>query len=125
MKTKLTFTIIGIIMIIQSIAYPLFSDAAVDMMFNVGEEAKNVLILFQIAVAPMFFMVGLMLLLSRNTDLKTAKNLLLAFLIAYVPAFIGFYNLSLSPLTNVGIVDFIPDIAMFGLALFTYLKPKS
>ncbi len=45
-------------MIIQSIAYPLFSDAAVDMMFNVGEEAKNVLILFQIAVAPMFFMVG-------------------------------------------------------------------
>ena len=92
MKTKLTFTIIGILMIIQSILYPLFSDSAVDMMFNVGEEAKNVLILFQIAVSPMFFMVGLMFLLSRNTDLKTAKALLLAFIIAYIPAFIGFYN---------------------------------
>lgn len=125
MKTKLTFTIIGIIMIVQSILYPLFSDSAVDMMFNVGEEAKNVLILFQIAVSPMFFMVGLMFLLSRNTDLKTAKALLLAFIIAYIPAFIGFYNLSLSPLTNTGIVDFIPDIAMFGLALFTYFKPKT
>jgi hypothetical protein len=125
MKPKLTFTIIGVIMILQSIAYPLFSDSAIDMMFNVGAEAKTVLTLFQIAVSPMFFMVGLMLLLSRNTDLKTAKNLLLAFLIAYIPAFIGFYNLASSPLTNVGIPDFIPDFIMCGLALFTYLKPKS
>jgi|TARA_B110000285_G_scaffold47856_1_gene54072 hypothetical protein len=125
MKTKLTFTIIGIIMIIQSIVYPLFSDTALDIMFNVGSEAKTVLTLFQIAVSPMFFMVGLMFLLSRNTDLKTAKNLLLAFLIAYVPTYIGFYNLASSPLTNVGIPDFIPDFIMCGLALFTYLKPKA
>jgi hypothetical protein len=125
MKTKLSLTIIGVIMILQAIAYPLFSETLTDMMFNVGDDAKEALELFQIAVAPMFFMVGLLMLLTRSTDIKTAKNILLAFIIAYVPAFIGFYNLASSPLTNAGITDFIPDILMFGIAIFTYIKPKS
>ena len=63
MKTKLTLTIIGIIMILQSIIYPLLADMSVDMMFNVGEEAKKVLILFQYAISSIFFMVGLILLI--------------------------------------------------------------
>lgn len=125
MKTKLSLTIIGVIMILQAIAYPLFSETLTDMMFNVGDDAKEALELFQIAVAPMFFMVGLLMLLTRSTDIKTAKSILLAFIIAYVPAFIGFYNLASSPLTNAGITDFIPDILMFGIAIFTYIKPKS
>lgn len=125
MKTKLSLTIIGVIMILQAIAYPLFSETLTDMMFNVGDDAKEALELFQIAVAPMFFMVGLLMLLTRSTDIKTAKNILLAFIIAYVPAFIGFYNLASSPLTNAGITDFIPDILMFAIAIFTYIKPKS
>ena len=124
MKTKLSLTIIGVIMILQAIAYPLFSETLTDMMFNVEHDAKEALELFQIAVAPMFFMVGLLMLLTRSTDIKTAKNILLAFIIAYIPAFIGFYNLASSPLTNAGITDFIPDILMFGIAIFTYIKPK-
>ena len=124
MKTKLSLIIIGVIMILQAIAYPLFSETLTDMMFNVGDDAKEALELFQIAVAPMFFMVGLLMLLTRSTDIKTAKNILLAFIIAYIPAFIGFYNLASSPLTNAGITDFIPDILMFGIAIFTYIKPK-
>jgi len=47
MKTKLSLTIIGVIMILQSIAYPLFSETFIEMMFNVGDEAKEVLNLFQ------------------------------------------------------------------------------
>ena len=124
MKTKLSLTIIGVIMVLQAIAYPLFSETLTDMMFNVGDDAKEALELFQIAVAPMFFMVGLLMLLTRSTDIKTAKNIFLAFIIAYIPAFIGFYNLASSPLTNAGITDFIPDILMFGIAIFTYIKPK-
>ena len=124
MKTKLSLTIIVVIMILQAIAYPLFSETLTDMMFNGGDDAKEALELFQIAVAPMFFMVGLLMLLTRSTDIKTAKNILLAFIIAYIPAFIGFYNLASSPLTNAGITDFIPDILMFGIAIFTYIKPK-
>tara|TARA_S200000501_G_scaffold375692_1_gene428373 strand:- start:1160 stop:1537 length:378 start_codon:yes stop_codon:yes gene_type:complete len=124
MKTKLSFTIIGIIMILQSIAYPLFSKTLTNQMFKVGDEAKEILAIFQIAVAPTFFMVGIMMLMARSTDIKTAKNLLLGFIIAYIPAFIGFYNLSSSPLTNVGVTDFIPDILMFGLAILTFINPK-
>ena len=59
-----------------------------------------------------------------DVEKKYAKRLLLAFLIAYVPGFIGFYNMAISPLTNAGIADFTPDIIMVALALFTYLKPK-
>ena len=40
MKTKLSLTIIGVIMILQAIAYPLFSETLTDMMFNVGDDAK-------------------------------------------------------------------------------------
>jgi len=111
-------------MILQSIAYPLFSKTLTNQMFKVGDEAKEILAIFQIAVAPTFFMVGLMMLMARSTDIKTAKNLLLGFIIAYIPAFIGFYNLSSSPLTNVGVTDFIPDILMFGLAILTFINPK-
>ena len=125
MKTKLSLTIIGVIMILQSIAYPLFSETMIEMMFNVGDEAKEVLNLFQIAVAPTFFMIGLLMLMARSTELKTAKNILLAFIIGYIPAFLGFYNLASSPMTNAGVTDFIPDILMFGLAIFTLIKPKS
>lgn len=124
MKTKLTLTIIGIIMILQSILYPLLADMSVDMMFNVGEEAKKVLILFQYAISSIFFMIGLILLFLRDVEKKYAKRILLAFLIAYIPGFIGFYNLATSSLTNAGIADFTPDIIMVALALFTYIKPK-
>jgi len=112
-------------MILQSIAYPVFSETFIEMMFNVGDEAKEVLNLFQIAVAPTFFMIGLLMLMERSAELKTAKNILLAFIIGYIPAFLGFYNLASSPMTNAGVTDFIPDILMFGLAIFTYIKPKS
>ena len=124
MKTKIALTIIGIIMVLQSILYPLLADMAVDMMFNVEEEAKKVLILFQYAISFVFLMIGLIFLLVRDVEKKYAKRLLLAFLIAYVPGFVGFYNMAISPLTNAGIADFTPDIIMVALALFTYLKPK-
>ncbi|MDB4742771.1 hypothetical protein OAF88_05450 [Cyclobacteriaceae bacterium] len=111
-------------MILQSILYPLLADMSIDMMFNVGEEAKKVLILFQYAISSIFFMIGLILLFLRDVEKKYAKRILLAFLIAYIPGFIGFYNLATSPLTNAGIADFTPDIIMVALALFTYIKPK-
>ena len=76
MKTKLALTIIGII-ILQSIIYPLMADEAISMMFNVSDEAQQVLKLFQIAVAPLFFMVGLIMLLLRKADLSTSRTLCL------------------------------------------------
>ena len=124
MKTKLTLTILGIINILQAIAYTAAAEPAVEMMFNVGEEAASLAVLFQYAITPAFLMIGLMQLFSRNLELVAAKRILLAVIIAYVPLFFAFYTLANSPLTNMGIGDFAIDIVMFSLAVFTYLKPK-
>lgn len=124
MKTKLTLTILGVINILQAIAYTAAAEPAVEMMFNVGEEAASLAVLFQYAITPAFLMIGLMQLFSRNLELAAAKRILLAVIIAYIPLFFAFYTMANSPLTNMGIGDFAIDIVMFSLAVFTYLKPK-
>ena len=124
MKTKLTLTIIGAFQVLQSILYSLLADSSIDMMFNVGEEAGQLVVMFQYAITPAFLMIGLMFLFSRNLVVEDAKKLLLAFIIAYLPLFGSFYYMASSPLTQMGLPDFAIDFVMFGLAIFTYLKPK-
>ena len=124
MKTKLTLTIIGVIQLLQSVLYAGFAESSVDMMFNIGAEAGQLAVMFQYAITPAFFMIGLILLFSRNLAVEDAKKLLLAIIIAYIPLFGAFYYMASSPLTNMGLADFAIDFAMFGLAVFTYLKPK-
>ena len=124
MKTKLTLTIIGAFQVLQSILYSLLADSSIDMMFNVGEEAGQLVVMFQYAITPAFLMIGLMFLFSRNLPVEDAKKLLLAFIIAYLPLFGSFYYMASSPLTQMGLPDFAIDFVMFGLAIFTYLKPK-
>ena len=124
MKTKLTLTIIGAFQVLQSILYTLLADSSIDTMFNVGEEAGQLAVMFQYAITPAFLMIGLMFLFSRNLAVEDAKKLLLAFIIAYLPLFGSFYYMASSPLTQMGLPDFAIDFVMFGLAIFTYLKPK-
>ena len=124
MKTKLTLTIIGAFQVLQSILYTLLADSSIDMIFNVGEEAGQLAVMFQYAITPAFLMIGLMFLFSRNLAVEDAKKLLLAFIIAYLPLFGSFYYMASSPLTQMGLPDFAIDFVMFGLAVFTYLKPK-
>ena len=62
MKTKLTLTIIGIIQLLQSVLYAGFAESSIDMMFNIGAEARQLAIMFQYALTPAFLMIGLMLL---------------------------------------------------------------
>jgi hypothetical protein len=124
MKTKLTLTIIGVIQVFQSILYSAFAESSIDMMFNVGEESGKLAVMFQYAITPAFLMIGLMFLFLRNLAVEDAKKLLLAFIIAYLPLFGSFYYMASSPLTQMGLPDFAIDFVMFGLAVFTYLKPK-
>tara|TARA_B100000963_G_scaffold45625_1_gene34029 strand:- start:1479 stop:1856 length:378 start_codon:yes stop_codon:yes gene_type:complete len=124
MKTKLTLTIIGVIQLLQSILYAAFAQPSIDMMFNIGEEAGQLAVMFQYALTPAFLMIGLMLLFSRNLAVEDAKKLLLAVIIAYIPLFGAFYYMASSPLTNMGLPDFAIDFVMFGLAVYTFLKPK-
>ena len=125
MKTKITLTVIGTLQVLQAVIYSAFAKSAIEMMFNIGEEATQLALMFQYAISPAFLMIGLMLLFSRNTGVENAKKLLLAIIIAYIPLFIAFYCMSVSPMTNMGIGDFAVDIVMFGLAVYTYFKPKN
>ena len=125
MKTKLTLTIIGTLQVLQAFLYAAFAKTAIAMMFNVGEEAAQLAVMFQYAISPAFLMIGLMLLFNRDATIENAKKLLLAVIIAYIPLFFAFYHLSSSEMTNIGLPDFAVDIVMFGLAVFTYWKPKS
>ena len=67
MKTKITLTIIGTLQVLQAILYSAFAKPAIKMMFNIGEEATQLALMFQYAISPAFLMIGLMLLFSRNT----------------------------------------------------------
>ena len=125
MKTKITLTVIGTLQVLQAILYSAFAKPAIEIMFNIGEEATQLALMFQYAISPAFLMIGLMLLFSRNTGVENAKKLLLAIIIAYIPLFIAFYCMSVSPMTNMGIGDFAVDIIMFGLAVYTYFKAKN
>ena len=125
MKTKITLTVIGTLQVLQALIYSAFAKPAIEMMFNIGEEATQLALMFQYAISPAFLMIGLMLLFSRNTGVENAKKLLLAIIIAYIPLFIAFYCMSVSPMTNMGIGDFAVDIVMFGLAGYTYFKAKN
>ena len=124
MKTKLTLTIIGIIQLLQSVLYAGFAESSIDMMFNIGAEARQLAIMFQYALTPAFLMIGLMLLFSRNLAIEDAKKLLLAIIIAYIPLFGAFYYMASSPLTNMGLADFAIDFVMFGLAVLLILNPR-
>ena len=124
MKTKITLTIIGVFNVLQATLYAAFASSSVDMMFNVGEEAQSLAVLFQYAITPAFFMIGLIFLFLRDLELEQSKKLLLSMIIAYIPLFCAFYYISSSPLTNMGVQDFAIDIVMFMLAVFTYFKGR-
>ena len=123
-ENKLTLTIIGTLQVLQAILYSAFAKPAIEMMFNIGEEATQLALMFQYAISPAFLMIGLMLLFSRNTGVENAKEKLLIAIIVPYTLFIAFCCMSVSPVTNIRYQDFAVDIVMFGLAVYTYFKPK-
>ena len=79
--------------------------------------------LFHYGLSPALVMIGLMLFLSRNCDLKTAKQLLLAYIIGSIVLMYVFFGiLANEPIMNFSFESALPDIVMFGLAIFGFLK---
>ena len=79
--------------------------------------------MFHYGLAPALLMIGLMLILSRSAAIETAKQILLAYVIAtgvLLGVFFGVF-------TNQDAIQFTaemaaPDVIAFGLALFAYFK---
>jgi len=126
MKTNLTLTILGGYNTIVAVA--MFAFATPMSTYLVSSDNSDVLRmgeLFHYGLAPAILAIGLMMLLSRNCSIDTAKNLLLGYVISMAVLMYVFFGI----MANESIMNFdplttIPDVAMLGLAIFGYLKAK-
>ena len=81
--------------------------------------------LFHYGLSPALLIIGLMLFLSRDCSIETAKNLLLAYIIGTVVLMYVFFGIMADEsLMNFSIEAAVPDIAMLALSIFGYLKAK-
>ena len=124
MKPKLILTIVGAVYIFQSIMSIIFARAGSEAMFNVGEEAIELAILFQYGVGPVFLMIGLMSLFSRNFKVESQRKIMLAVIIGYIPFFAVFYYFSNNEMINMSLGSASLDIILFLLLIVSYIKSK-
>ncbi|MCH2022362.1 MAG: hypothetical protein MK207_07760 [Saprospiraceae bacterium] len=126
MKTKISLSILGVYNTLMGILVLIFASSMSSQIVN----SKNTDVLrmgelFHYGLSPALLMIGLILLLSRNSSLETAKNLLMGYIIgSIVLMYIFFGVMANEPLMNFSIEVAIPDIAMLGLSIIGYLKAK-
>ena len=130
MKAKLALTILGAYNTLMGVLMLIMPDTMGETLVGADKAAASPEMLemgtmFHYGLAPALLMIGLMLILSRSAAIETAKQILLAYVIAtgvLLGVFFGVF-------TNQDAIQFsaemaAPDVIAFGLALFAYLKGK-
>lgn len=130
MKTKLALTILGAYNTLMGVLMLVMPGTMGEALVGAEKAASSPEMLemgtmFHYGLAPALLMVGLMLIFARSCAIETAKQLLLAYVIAtgvLLGVFFGVFN-------NQDTIQFsaemaAPDIVAFALALFAYLKGK-
>lgn len=128
MKAKLALTILGAYNTLMGILMLVMPGAMGETLVGAEKAAASPEMLemgtmFHYGLAPALLMIGLMLILSRSAAIETAKQILLAYVIAtgvLLGVFFGVF-------TNQDAIQFTaemaaPDVIAFGLALFAYFK---
>ena len=128
MKAKLALTILGAYNTLMGILMLVMPGAMGETLVGAEKAAASTEMLemgtmFHYGLAPALLMIGLMLILSRSAAIETAKQILLAYVIAtgvLLGVFFGVF-------TNQDAIQFTaemaaPDVIAFGLALFAYFK---
>jgi hypothetical protein len=81
--------------------------------------------LFHYGLSPALLIIGLMLFLSRNCSIETAKNLLMGYIIGTIVLMYVFFGIMTDEsLMNFSIESAMPDVLMLALSIFGYLKAK-
>jgi len=126
MKTKITLSILGVYNTLMGVIMIFFAAAiGNEIVLSENTDALKMGELFHYGLSPALIMIGLMLFLSRNSDLKTAKQLLIAYVIGSIVLMYVFFGiLANEPIMNFSVESALPDIVMFGLAIFGFLKAK-
>ena len=124
MKPIIPLYAIGVYTILQSIAIFFAVDIIVPQIFNTTPEGIEIAILMHYGMAPAFLMIGLVALFSTKFDISSQRQVLLAFIIGYIPLFVVFNYFMGLEVMNAGIETLALDIICFILALVAYFKPK-
>ena len=130
MKTKLALTILGAYNALMGVLMLIMPDTMGEALVGAEKAAASPEMLemgtmFHYGLAPALLMIGLLLIFARSSAIETAKQLLLAYVIAtgvLLGVFFGIF-------TNQDAIQFsaemaVPDVVAFALALFAYLKGK-
>lgn len=130
MKTKLALTILGAYNALMGVLMLIMPDTMGEALVGAEKAAASPEMLemgtmFHYGLAPALLMIGLLLIFARSSAIETAKQLLLAYVIAtgvLLGVFFGIF-------TNQDAIQFsvemaAPDVIAFGLALFAYFKGK-
>ena len=124
MKPKIPLYAIGGYCTLQAIAIFFAVDILVPQVFNTTPEGMEIAILMHYGMAPAFLMMGLVALFATKFELSSQRQILLAFIIGYLPLFGVFYYFTSLDVMNAGMETLAPDIICFALALFAYFKTK-
>ena len=126
MKTKISLTIVGVYNILMSLVMAFAIKDMIPMILNTEiQEAARMVEIMHYGLFPAILIIGLICILCRNESLETAKKILLAYIIGTtVLMFVFFTIFSNEPLMNFGVDMIIPDIIVYLIAIFGYLKAK-
>ena len=126
MKTKISLTIVGVFNILMSMVMAFAITDMIPTMLNTdSQEAARMVEIMHYGLFPAVLTIGLICILCRGADLDTAKKILLAYVIGITFLMMMFFTVfSNEPLMNFGIEMVIPDIIVYIIAIFGYLKAK-
>ncbi len=126
MKTKLSLSILGVYNTLMGVIMMFFASAlGNEIVLSENTDVIRMGELFHYGLSPALLIIGLMLFLSRNCSIETAKNLLMGYIIGTIVLMYVFFGIMTDEsLMNFSIESAMPDVLMLALSIFGYLKAK-
>ena len=126
MKTKITLSIVGGFNILMSLVMAFTITQMAPTMLNTGVlEAIRMVEIMHYGLFPAVLIIGLICVLCRNTSLDTAKKILLSYIIGTTVLMLMFFTVFINePLMNFSFEMVIPDIIVYIISIFGFVKAK-
>ena len=126
MKTKISLSIIGVFNVIMSLIMAFaITDMASEMLNTKSVEAIRMVEVMHYGLFPAVLTIGLICILCRNTNLETAKKILMSYIIGTTILMLMFFTVfSSEPLMNFNVSMVIPDIIVYLISIFGFIKAK-
>ncbi len=126
MKTKISLSIIGIFNVLMSLVMAFGIKNMIPTMLNTEvKEAIRMTEIMHYGLFPAILVIGLICFMCRNTNLETAKKILLSYIIGTsILMYVFFTVFTNEPLMNFSVTLVIPDIIVYIIAIIGFVKAK-